>query len=354
MDDGKFRDPRGELKDDDATIALIDNPDSTEEIPTLDFAPYLEGKPGGREEVAAKLREITMTVGFFYLKNHGIPQNLIDGAFAQSRRFHELPDAEKDKLAYKDEAGFGTGYRGMGKKWEYSSNTSIVTKTKPSLYSQYSVRREPDAARAGKPQLAPGDSINIWPDQLPGFRENVLAYHAAVEKLARKFLPLWSVSLDLLLDYFDRWFENPHFQLGLLHYPPQTEIGNRQYGINPHTDNAMMTFLAQKDIPGLAVRMPSGHWRAVDIIPGTLLVNTGNVLVQWTNEQYLSTKHRVINSNTVDRYSIPIFFGPSDDTTIEVLPTCQGPNRPPLYEPVTYGEMRKWYFSGRPPKGATA
>ena len=116
----------------------------------------------------------------------------------------------------------------------------------------------------------------------------------------------------------------------------------------------MMTFLAQKDIPGLAVRMPSGHWRAVDIIPGTLLVNTGNVLVQWTNEQYLSTKHRVINSNTVDRYSIPIFFGPSDDTTIEVLPTCQGPNRPPLYEPVTYGEMRKWYFSGRPPKGATA
>ena len=156
MDDGKFRDPRGELKDDDATIALIDNPDSTEEIPTLDFAPYLEGKPGGREEVAAKLREITMTVGFFYLKNHGIPQNLIDGAFAQSRRFHELPDAEKDKLAYKDEAGFGTGYRGMGKKWEYSSNTSIVTKTKPSLYSQYSVRREPDAARAGNPSSHPG------------------------------------------------------------------------------------------------------------------------------------------------------------------------------------------------------
>jgi len=342
MDDVKLRDPRGEMKDDDATVALIDHPDSTEEIPTLDFAPYLEGRPGGKEEVAARLREITMTVGFFYLKNHGVPQHLIDGAFAESKRFHSLSDEEKYKLAYSDEFGIGTGYRGAGRKNEYS-NTALVTKTKPSLYSQFSVRREPDLARATKDTLGEGDTINVWPE-LPGFRQNVLAYHAAVETLARKFLPLWGIGLGLPEDHFVKWFKKPHFQLGLLHYPPQKEVGNRQYGINPHTDNAMMTFLAQQDVPGLAVRMPSGHWRAVDIVPGTLLVNTGNVLVQWTNEDYLSTKHRVINTNEVDRYSIPIFFGPDDETLVEVLPTCQGPGRPPLYEPITYRDLRNWYF----------
>jgi isopenicillin N synthase-like dioxygenase len=151
--------------------------------------------------------------------------------------------------------------------------------------------------------------------------------------------------LGLPPDHLDRFFETPHLTMSLLHYPPQQEIGNRQYGIAPHTDNALMTFLAQADVPGLAVRMPSGHWREVDIVPGTLLVNTGNLMVQWTNGEYLSTKHRVINGNTVDRYSIPVFFGPSGDARIEVLPTCQGPGRPPRYEPITYRELRDWYYS---------
>ena len=79
-------------------------------------------------------------------------------------------------------------------------------------------------------------------------------------------------------------------------------------------------------------RMPSGRWRAVDVVPGMLLVNTGNLMVRWTNELYLSTKHRVINGNSRDRYSIPVFFGPSADALIEVLPTCQGPDNAPRGE----------------------
>jgi len=68
-----------------------------------------------------------------------------------------------------------------------------------------------------------------------------------------------------------------------------------------------MTFLAQSDVPGLAVQMPSGHWRAVDIVPGTLLVNTGNLMLRWTNGRYKSTKHRVINTANVERYSMATF-----------------------------------------------
>ncbi|MFN7192455.1 MAG: 2OG-Fe(II) oxygenase family protein, partial [Rhodospirillales bacterium] len=68
------------------------------------------------------------------------------------------------------------------------------------------------------------------------------------------------------------------------------------------------------------------------------------LIVRWTNDQYLSTKHRVISTNTVDRYSIPVFFGPNADALIEVLPTCQGPNNPPKYKPITYRDLRKWYY----------
>ena len=59
----------------------------------------------------------------------------------------------------------------------------------------------------------------------------------------------------------------------------------------------------------------------------------------------LGVGNRVINNNKVDRYSIPVFFGPSDDALIEVLPTCHGPDRPPRYAPITYRELRAWYYS---------
>ncbi len=344
MTDVKTRDPRGDIRDDEAAIALMDYPDSTEEIPLLDFAPYLEGRPGGREEVAAKLREITKTVGFFYLKNHGIPQSLIDQTFAEARRLHGLPDEVKRRIPYIDNDSFKSGYQGCAEDREYpGSNVNIVTDARPNLYAKFSINREGGSAGASLPR----EKVNVWPENLPGFRENLLAYHAAIEKLGRQFLPLWSISLNLPPDYLDRFFDTPHLLMSLLHYPPQIEVGNRQYGIAPHTDNSLMTFLAQATVPGLAVRMPSGHWRAVEILPGTLLVNTGNLIVRWTNEEYLSTKHRVINTNKVDRYSIPVFFGPSGDALIEVLPTCQGPDRPPLYEPITYGNLRGWYYGPR-------
>jgi isopenicillin N synthase-like dioxygenase len=259
--------------------------------------------------------------------------------FAESRRFHALPEAEKSKLPWRDEPLQKIGYEPFARKRAYAYNTALVTPQKPNLYSQFVYVREAEDD--------PRSKLNAWPANLPGFKDTLLAYNTAIEQLGRKFLPLWSRSLGLPLDYFDRFFKVPHVQTGMLHYPPQKDVGNRQYGLVPHTDNAMMTFLAQANVPGLAVRMPSGRWRLVDIVPGTLVVNTGNVIVVWTNEEYLSTKHRVINTTSVDRYSIPVFFGPSEDALVEVVPTCRGPQRPALYEPITYGDLRSWYFGGR-------
>jgi isopenicillin N synthase-like dioxygenase len=341
MSEVKAVDVRGEIKDDPETIYLMDHPDSDEEIPTLDIGPYLNGEPGGRERVAAHLDEISRTVGFFYVKNHGISQEIVDGVFAQSRRFHSLPADEKSKIPFFTTDTFKSGYQ-PGNEERDQANVNIISNAKPNLYAKFSINR--DGGSAGLTAPPPTGPVNIWPEDLPGFREVVHDYHTRIENLGRQFLPLWATCVDLPLDYFDKYFAQPHLTLSLLHYPPQKEIGNRQYGIAPHTDNSLMTFLAQADVSGLAVRMPSGHWRMVDTVPGTLLINTGNLMVRWTNGTYLSTKHRVINTNTVDRYSIPVFFGPSGDALIEVLPTCQGPDRPPQYEPKTYRELRQWYY----------
>ena len=347
MNEVQTPDVRGTVHDDAASLYLMDHPDSTEEIPTLDISSYLKGEPGGCEAVAARLREISTTVGFFYLKGHGVPRSLFARVFAEARRFHSRPEAEKRKIPYFQVCGFKSGYAAMAEDNYHRTNINIIQGAKPNLMAKFSINREGGSGGPSMTEAERNAVINIWPENLPGFKETLLEYHATIESLGRKFLPLWAVSLKLPPNYFDRFFATPHVTMSLLHYPPQKEVGNRQYGIAPHTDNAMMTFLAQGNVPGLAVRMPSGHWRAVDIVPETLLVNTGNVIVRWTNNEYLSTKHRVINTNDRDRYSIPCFFGPSADAMIEVVPTCHGPGRPPRYEPISYRASRDWYY--RPP-----
>jgi isopenicillin N synthase-like dioxygenase len=345
--DAKVHDVRGAIRDDEEAVYLMDHPDSDEEIPTLDIAPYLNGKPNGRETVASQLREISKTVGFFYVKGHGISQSVIDAVFEQSRRFHALAAETKKKIPYFETGSFRSGYQPCFKDEYQSTNINIIKDAKPNLVAKFSINREGGSGGLSMTDEQRRARINVWPENLPGFKETLLDYHTRIEKLGRQFLPLWATSLKLPPNYFDRFFATPHLTMSLLYYPPQQGVGNRQYGIAPHTDNAMMTFLTQKDVSGLAVRMPSGHWRAVDIVPGAILVNTGNLMVRWTNDEYLSTKHRVINTNTVDRYSIPVFFGPSGDALIEVLPTCQGPARPPLYEPITYLKLREWYYGPR-------
>ena len=345
MTDQQTQDLRGELKDDEQAIYLMDHPDSDEEIPTLDMTPYLAGLPGGREAVAEQLREITMTVGFFYLNGHGVPQELINAVFSESRRFFSLPDSVKRAIPYVTTDTLKSGYQNSFTDGAQRANINIIGDARPNLLEKFSINRESASNLHNTSNATSPTAINIWPSNLPGFKETLQNYHSAIETLGRQFLPLWCVSLGLPPHFLDRFFDHPHLTMSLLHYPPQDEIGNRQYEIAPHTDNAFMTFLAQADIPGLAVRMPSGHWRAVDIVPGTLLVNTGNLMVHWTNGEYLSTKHRVINNNATDRYSIPVFFGPSADALIDVLPTCQGPDRPARYKPITYRELRDWYYS---------
>jgi isopenicillin N synthase-like dioxygenase len=325
----------------DDAVRLMDYPDSVEEIPILDIAPYLAGEKGGRESVARQLGKITETVGFFYLKGHGIPQELVDRLFVETRRFHSLPAEVKAETPHMFVDSFQTGYQPAKTEKSKTANVDIIKDAKPNLLSKFLVTRELP------PEHPRYKQMNVWPSDLPGFRETISEYHAAIGKLGRQFLPLWATSLDMPTEFFDKYFEEPHLTLSLLHYPPQKEIGNRQYGIAPHTDNSFMTFLAQSNVPGLAVKMPSGHWRIVENIPGTFLVNTGNVMVRWTNDKYLSTKHRVINTAEVDRYSIPVFFGPSGDALIECIPTCQSPGQPVRHQPITYRDLRKWYYGLR-------
>ena len=307
-------------------------------IPVIDLGAYLGGGAGALEATAAELRLALEEIGFFVIVNHGVPQELIDGTFAQARRFHAQPLEAKMALRMNEH---NNGYMAMSRYTVWTSE--VNTNTKPDLNEAFFVRRErcPDdpMLRAGRRFAGP----NRWPDDLPGFRETLLDYIDTMDALARRLLPACAVALGLPPDHFDRAFAESQFTFRLTHYPPVPADAN-QFGLAPHTDANFMTFLAQSDVPGLQVRTPTGDWLDVPYIAGSFAVNSGDMMTRWTNGRFKSTPHRAVPPVGQPRYAIPYFLGPHLDTVIACLPTCQGPERPPKYPPITYDQYLQWWY----------
>src|SRR5688500_12373974 len=172
------------------------------------------------------------------------------------------------------------------------------------------------------------------------------AYVRALRGGRERKLAVRARAHDLPARHFDPFFaDEAHINLRFLHYPPQETDDDEQFGQGPHTDNSFMTFLAREDVPGLAVRLPSGEWLAPPVIDGTFLVNLGNVMKRWSNDRFLSTPHGVLNDSGRDRYSIAFFYSPNPDAVIECLPSCSGPDNPPRHPAARYGALVLGFYT---------
>jgi isopenicillin N synthase-like dioxygenase len=307
-------------------------------IPVIDVGPCFAGRPGALESAAAELRDALEGVGFFIIVNHGVPSALIDATFAQARRFHAQPDEIKMALRMNEH---NNGYMSLGRYAVWTSD--VNANDKPDLNEAFFVKRERgehDALRrSGRRFVGP----NRWPTDLPGFRDAVLAYTGAMDGLTGRILPMVARALGLPPDYLDAAFAESQFSFRLSHYPPVAAEAN-QFGIAPHTDANFLTFLAQTEIPGLQVRMPSGDWLDVPYVPDSYAVNAGDMMYRWTNGRFKSTPHRAVPPLGRDRYAIPFFLGPHIDTVIACLPTCQGPENPARFAPITYDDYLHWWY----------
>jgi isopenicillin N synthase-like dioxygenase len=213
---------------------------------------------------------------------------------------------------------------------------------KPNVNEAFFVKRDlpadhPDV-RAGKRFRG----TNLWPEDLPGFRETVVAYCDALEALAKRLVPLYATALDLPADHFDAAFAEPQYTLRMTHYP-FVELDRDEFGIAPHSDTSFMTLLAQNKVPGLSLRTRDGDWIDAPALDGHFLVNGGDMLRRWTNDRFRATPHRASNRSGKERYAIPFFFDCSVDWPIECLPTCTSAERPARYPRFTYAEYMSAY-----------
>jgi isopenicillin N synthase-like dioxygenase len=303
-------------------------------LPVVDVAALRRDDGDGLESIARQIRHACRSVGFFYISNHGIAQSLIDDAFEQNRRFHALPLARKQAVAINQN---NVGYLGMNASIQRHS--TVHAATRPNQNESFFVGHD---RPADHPQVLRGTPIcgqNQWPADLPGFRDTVMRYFGALHDLAQRMIPAFSLALGMPADYLGAWFgaEN-HVQLRFLHYPP-TDMQGDDFGTGPHTDNSFVTILARSEVPGLAIKLPSGEWLAPPLLTGTLLVNIGNIARRIANDHFLSTPHGVIVEGEHDRYSIAYFHSPDPYSTLEVAPSCTGEADPPRYPPALYADL---------------
>jgi len=305
-----------------------------EEIPSLDLADFRSNDPLRKEKFVAELGAAYTNIGFVAIRNHFLAQSMQDRIYSCIREFFALDDGLKSKYEGTGLAG-QRGYTGKGKEHAKGRNTG-------DLKEFYHVGQElpPDVLEQE------GYPANIWPGEVPEFRQAAIDVFSALEKTGKLMLSAIALYLGLPQDYFLEKVINGNSILRPIHYfsiARPDEVPSDAVRAAEHGDINLITLLMGASADGLQVLRRDGKWIPITALPDQLVVNVGDMLERLTNKRLRSTIHRVVNPprhmmNT-PRYSIPFFMHPRSEMSLGALEGCVDLQHPKQWEDITAGEF---------------
>ncbi|CAN5707181.1 isopenicillin N synthase family oxygenase [soil metagenome] len=279
-------------------------------LPVLDLA-RLQAGPAEKAAFLAELRQTAHHLGFFYITGHGIDDNLIRQVLTLSRRFFTLPEADKLAIEMVNSPHF-RGYTRAGME---------ITRGARDWREQIDIGAErPALAReAGLPPWSRLQGPNQWPAALPDLQDVILHYQAAVIELTIRLVKAFAAALGQPETVFEQIYTPaPHYLLKVVRYPGRDATDGEQ-GVGAHKDGGFITILLQDVQEGLQVEH-AGEWISAPPLPGTFVVNIGEVLELASNGYLRATVHRVVTPPAgTDRLSVPFFFGARLNSTVPLL-----------------------------------
>ncbi|KAF9152556.1 hypothetical protein BG015_005077 [Linnemannia schmuckeri] len=238
-------------------------------VKTLSLRDYLA--PETRTYFLQEMRQSLMTIGTFYIKDHGVATELTTGAMQTVRDYFSLPLEEKKKMMIGNSRHF-RGYKLIG------------------------------------PNQWPATTLAAVPE----FQSTILSFMTELETLSQYLMEAVALSLGLEAAYFRNMFgETPYYRLKCAKYPSVDKAAT--IGCGAHKDTGFLTVLLQDMVGGLQGQDPkTGEWMDTRPIPDTFIVTMGEAIERLTGGLYHATIHRVLNNTSgQDRYSIPFFFDPN-------------------------------------------
>lgn len=314
---------RSDISDDQRALTIEDA-----NLPVVDLTGLFTGQPDDKVKVAAALGDAARTSGFFYITNHGIPQEQIDALFAASKEFHEKPRNFKMKYW----SGFTTHHRGYVPFEENGSDFPKTINFNEAWDMSFEAPEDHPDYLANWRMTGP----NIWPD-IPGWKDTVAGYYDAAFNLGLRLLDALATELGVAPEELTQHITYPTSQLRLLRYLENDMPATKEIvGIAAHSDFECFTLLLT-GAPGLQVMNADDVWIEAPPIPGCFVVNIGDIFETWSGGQFKSTQHRVINVGK-ERYSMPLFFGLDYHTVVEPLEKFRTPETAEKYPPMKAGE----------------
>lgn len=250
--------------------------------------------------------------GIFYLVGHGIDTVLLDSVLGELGAFFALSTEEKQSISIKQSSNF----RGYG-----------VLKNYRDWREQIHLALEGDLGDGPEDYWRLWGK-NQWPER-PQFKSVMVSYLGAVEELSRLLLGELAAALDKERGFFTDRMENPYLLVkGMAYFPQEKrydqdgkEVVSSQSGVMAHCDWSWLTFLLQDDVGGLFAQSLDGEWHDVAPLPGSLIVNTGELLELESGGYLRACPHKVLNRSVEKpRFSLPVFVNPGLDQRIYPLP----------------------------------
>jgi isopenicillin N synthase-like dioxygenase len=308
-------------------------------VPVIDIAAFLDGSD--LEGVARAVARACEEIGFLTIVGHGVDAGVIERMRAVSRAFFDQDMAVKERVrrANLDHA------RGYFRYGEVALAKSLGVQTPPDLKEVFSMG--PPVAPAGVAGEAATIHFgpNLWPMEMPEVRVAFTAYFEALSMLASEVMEIFALGLGMDRRFFADKIDHAPSSLAAVNYPEQAVAPlPGQIRAGAHSDYGTLTILLSENRPGgLQVRDRAGAWVDVVTRPDSFVVNIGDLMMQWTNDRWISTVHRVVNPPPdalgSRRQSIVFFHNANHDALVECIPTCRGSGTP-RHAAVLAGEHR--------------
>ena len=296
----------------------------TRSVPELSLKAFTHGGAHQRAAFSDAMMRGLQDYGFFVLKDHGVPLELLQRAYGEAEGLFALPEATKRQYA----KGM-RGYTPFGVEHAKDSGH-------PDLKEFWQVGHDPSPDAPADEPFEP----NVWPAEAPGVRAAFSQLFGALNETGVMLLRALAPKLGLAEDWFDEKVRFGTSLLRVLHYPPLAPDANpNAVRSAAHEDINFLTIMVAAKGAGLELLDRDGTWLPVVTDPTNLIVDSGDMLARMTNGVIPATTHRVVNPTgpNVSRYSMPFFMHPTLATSLAVLPSCVGEGA--KFEPVTAGEF---------------
>ena len=298
------------------------------DIPLIDFSAFVSGDETTKRTTAQAILSGFQQAGFIYLRNHGIAKDTVQTTFAESAKFFKRPLEQKSQLAWTTpEANRGYSAQGQEKVTDLKDKNDIE---KLIAEEGADLKESLEIGRDNEPGMP-----NHWPDRFDSegavFKEQMLAFFERCKELHMLVMRAIAVGLGIDETWFDSFCEVGDNTLRLLHYPEvRADVfkkNKNQVRAGAHTDYGSITLLFQDMAGGLQVQSPKGNFVDATPIEDTIVVNAGDLLARWSNDNIRSTKHRVMeppkpaeSDMHPARYSIAYFCNPDFRRFIDAIP----------------------------------